>query len=155
MPDFPNAVIHRCQQWGFYDGGPYPYGHDWTISCPIGQTQGPDGWEIRIGKGTRTPTFGRTLMEVWIPAEDMYRKIDPTWQPGEPTPTGPYAFENAAKDTDTWSINGGQLNYLDGEEPGFDGTGDNLAPFSGEAKEPAMGSAEARSGEPRLRHRRR
>lgn len=136
MPEFPNAVVVSCAAFGFYDGGPYPSGESWTMpDCPTGQTQGPEGWTLKIQKGSPA-TLGHTLLDVWIPAEDMYRHIDPSWQPGQATPTGEYAFDNLAKDTDTWAINGGQLNYGDGREPGYDGTGDNLATFEGEAKEP-------------------
>ncbi|MDW4571996.1 SdrD B-like domain-containing protein [Microbacterium sp. M3] len=134
MPEFPNAVVASCSAYGFYDGGPYPNGESWTMpNCPVGQTQGPDGWTLRIQKGNPA-TLGHTLLDVWIPAGDMYRQVDPSWQPGQPAPTGTYTFDNLAKDTDTWAINGGQLNYGDGREPGYDGTGDNLATFSGEAK---------------------
>lgn len=136
MPEFPNAVIVSCAPFGFYDGGPYPSGESWSMpNCPTGQTQGPDGWTLKIQKGSPA-TKGHTLLDVWIPAEDMYRNVDPTWQPGNPTPTGAYSFDNLAKDTNTWAINGGQLNYGDGKEPGYDGTGDNLATFDGIAKEP-------------------
>ncbi|MGX5695666.1 SdrD B-like domain-containing protein [Agromyces soli] len=134
MPEFPNAVVASCSAFGFYDGGPYPSGESWTMpGCPVGQTQGPDGWTLQIQKGSPA-TKGHVLLDVWIPAEDMYRQVDPAWQPGQPAPIGTYSFDNLAKDTDTWAINGGQLNYGDGHEPGYDGTGDNLATFSGEAK---------------------
>ncbi|MGQ7311154.1 DUF7507 domain-containing protein [Microbacterium arabinogalactanolyticum] len=136
MPEFPNAIMVNCAPFGFYDGGPYPSGESWTMpNCPTGQTQGPDGWTLKIQKGSPA-TLGHTLIDVWIPAEDIYRNVNPTWQPGQATPIGAYDFDNLAKDTDTWAINGGQLNYGDGKEPGYDGTGDNLATFTGEAKEP-------------------
>lgn len=136
MPEFPNAVIAGCSAFGFYDGGPYPSGESWSMpGCPTGQTQGPDGWTLKIQKGNPA-TKGHTLIDVWIPAEDMYRNVDPSWLPGQATPTGVYDLDNLAKDTDTWAISGGQLNYGDGKEPGYDGTGDNLATFAGEAKEP-------------------
>jgi hypothetical protein len=136
LPEFPNAQITECRPTDLSDfAGRSP----WTLTCPIGDVQGTDGWELSIepdsGVGGDTGE-GHMVMTVFVPLEDMNRAIDPTWQPGDDLPTGTFDFDNRAQDTDHWSINGGALNYGDGQEPGFDGTGNNLATLDGDAEDP-------------------
>jgi hypothetical protein len=138
LPEFPNARITECRSTiNIHDqAGASP----WTLTCPLGEVQGADGWELSIqpdsGVGSDTGE-GHMVMTVFVPLEEMNTAIDPTWQDGDPTPSGEFDFENQARDTDHWTINGGALNFGDGREPGWDGTGNNLAVIDGES-EPAQ-----------------
>ncbi|MDF0513857.1 SdrD B-like domain-containing protein [Agromyces sp. H3Y2-19a] len=137
MPEFPGARITECRPTNLADNaGRSP----WTLTCPaMSEVQGADGWELAIspnsGVGGDTGV-GHMVMTVFVPLDEMNRAIDPTWQPGDESPTGTFDFDNRAQGTDHWSINGGELNYGDGHEPGWDGTGNNLAVLAGEAEPP-------------------
>ena len=136
MPEFPGARITECRSGHPADSGGFS---PWTLTCPIGEVQGSDGWQltIRPNSGVGTDTVqGRMVMTVFVPIDEMNRAIDPTWQVGDPIPTGTFDFDNRAEGTDHWTINGGALNYGDGREPGWDGTGDNLAVINGTAADP-------------------
>ncbi|MEF3404910.1 DUF7507 domain-containing protein [Agromyces sp. CCNWLW203] len=137
MPEFPGARITECRPTNLADNaGRSP----WTLTCPsMTEVQGADGWELSIapnsGVGGDTGV-GHMVMTVFVPLDEMNRAIDPAWQPGDEVPTGTFDFDNRAQGTDHWSINGGALNYGDGHEPGWDGTGNNLAVVAGEAEPP-------------------
>ncbi|MEF3405374.1 DUF7507 domain-containing protein [Agromyces sp. CCNWLW203] len=130
MPEFPNARIDACRPT-FAPWDPVGGTSAWTLTCPpVTEVQGADGWNLSIKPNTAAAAdsgVGNMVMDVFIPLDDMNRAIDPTWQPGQPTPAGSFDFDNRAQDTDTWHLNGGELNYGDGHEPGWDGTGNNLA----------------------------
>ena len=138
MPEFPGARITECRGAQVDDGmTPSP----WTLTCPpVSEVQGADGWTLSIspnsGAGLDTGE-GRMIMTVFVPLEEMNRAINPAWQPGDPVPTGAFDYDNRAQDTDHWSINGGALNYGDGHEPGWDGTGNNLATRQANAATPS------------------
>lgn len=126
LPGFPNARIVECRQTNLADNaGRSP----WTMTCPD-EAQGDDGWEISIepnsGSGTDTG-IGFMVMQVFIPVEDMNRAVDPSWQPGEDFPTGMADLRNEARDTDTWTMVGGQPNHGDGPET-VDENGDPVPP---------------------------
>ncbi|UOQ90608.1 hypothetical protein MUN74_06770 [Agromyces endophyticus] len=129
MPEFPNARIMLCR--GAFGSDGVFGGSAWALECPsVTEVQGANGWQLGIrplsGVGGDTGV-GYMVMHVFVPMDEMNRAIDSAWEPGDDIPTGTFDYENAAKDTDTWAINGGALNYGDGHEPGWDGTGDNLA----------------------------
>lgn len=138
MPEFPNARITECRSGGLADNiAPSP----WTLTCPpVTEVQGADGWNLSIrpnsGVGADTGE-GHMIMTVFVPLEEMNRAIDPTWQPGDDVPTGAFDYDNRAQDTDHWALNGGALNYGDGHEPGWDGTGNNLATRQANAAAPS------------------
>lgn len=139
MPEFPNARITGCRSTAAYDGGWAGNGSPWTLTCPLNEAQGADGWNLSIrpnsGDGSDTGE-GHVVMTVFIPMDEMNRAIDPTWQPGDEAPTGSFSFDNQARDTDHWAINGGALNFGDDHEPGWNGTGNNLATLDGDAAAP-------------------
>ncbi|MGN8552124.1 UNVERIFIED_CONTAM: hypothetical protein OHV15_06035 [Microbacterium sp. SLM126] len=127
MPGFPNARIVECRATNPVDvGGASP----WTLACPLNELQGVDGWQLSLrpnsGDGSDTGE-GHVVMKVFVPVDEMNQAIDPDWRPGDATPTGTFSFDNRAQDTDHWAINGGALNFGDEHEPGWDGTGDNVA----------------------------
>lgn len=128
MPGFPNARIVECRSRNGADvGGASP----WTLTCPAAtEVQGTDGWQLGIrpnsGHGGDTGE-GHVVMKVFVPLNEMNRAINPAWQPGDPIPTGTFSFENKAQGTDHWAINGGAPNFGPNHEPGWDGTGNNLA----------------------------
>ncbi len=135
MPEFPGARILACwESRPDLSSGWSP----WTLTCPIGEIQGTDGWDVSVrpnsGRGMDT-RVGYLRMDVFIPLAEMNRAIDPAWEPGDPTPTGVFDFQNRAEDTDTWTMNGGAPNYGNGQEPGFDGTGNNLATHNARASD--------------------
>ncbi|WP_207904569.1 DUF7507 domain-containing protein [Agromyces fucosus] len=130
MPEFPNARIDACRPT-FAPWDPVGGTSAWTLTCPpLTEVQGADGWNLSIKPNNAAAAdsgVGHMVMDVFIPLDDMNRAIDPAWQPGDDTPTGTFDFANRAQDTDHWAINGGALNYGDGREPGWNGTGNNLA----------------------------
>lgn len=137
MPEFPNASIAECRAGQPADGIPTS---PWTLTCPpVTEVQGADGWNLTIrpnsGAGSDTGE-GHMVMTVFVPLADMNRAIDPSWQEGQPIPTGAFDYDNRAQDTDHWALNGGALNYGDGHEPGWDGTGNNLATRAANAASP-------------------
>jgi hypothetical protein len=127
MPEFPGAHITECRPGQGADDIAFS---PWTLTCPIDEVQGADGWSLSIrpnsGFGSDTGQ-GHMIMTAFVPVAEMNRAIDPTWQPGDPTPTGTFDFDNRAQATEHWALNGGALNYGDGHEPGWEGTGNNLA----------------------------
>ncbi|WP_308291683.1 DUF7507 domain-containing protein [Microbacterium jejuense] len=128
MPEFPGARITECRPTNLADNAGRSA---WTLTCPSqAETQGADGWQLSIrpnsGVGGDTGV-GHMVMTVFVPLDEMNRAIDPAWEPGDDLPTGTFDFANRAEGTDHWSLNGGALNYGDGHEPGWDGTGNNLA----------------------------
>lgn len=135
MPEFPGARITQCRATQDADTGFTV--SPWTLTCPLNEAQGADGWDLSIrpnsGHGSDTGV-GRMVMTVFVPLAEMNRAIDPGWQPGDPAPTGIFDFDNRAQDTDHWSINGGALNY-GSAEPGTGGTGNNLATLQGDAED--------------------
>ncbi|MGA7149009.1 MAG: SdrD B-like domain-containing protein, partial [Microbacterium sp.] len=137
MPEFPGARIVECRSTvgGVDSAG----GSPWTLTCPLNEVQGADGWNLSIrpnsGDGSDTGV-GHMVMTVFIPMDEMNRAIDATWQPGAPAPTGTFDFSNAAEDTDHWALNGGAPNFAPDHEPGWDGTGNNLAILNGRADPP-------------------
>ena len=130
MPEFPNARIDACRGTNV-NWEPASGTSQWTLTCPpLSEAQGADGWNLSIKPNNAAAADsgqGHMVMDVFIPLDDMNRAISSTWQPGQPTPTGAFDFENRAQGTDTWHINGGALNFGDAHESGWDGTGNNLA----------------------------
>ncbi|WP_169583406.1 MULTISPECIES: SdrD B-like domain-containing protein [Microbacterium] len=128
LPEFPGARITECRSGHPVDG---LASSPWTLTCPpVTEVQGTDGWElsIRPNSGVGADTGGgQMIMTVFVPLDEMNRAIDPTWQPGDDVPTGSFSYDNRAQDTDHWAMNGGELNFGNGQEPGWDGTGNNLA----------------------------
>ncbi|TDP99056.1 DUF7507 domain-containing protein [Leifsonia sp. 109] len=126
MPEFPNARITQCRSAEPADNS---LSSPWTLTCPLEEVQGTDGWQLSIrpnsGRGSDTGE-GHMIMTIFVPLDDMNRAIDPSWQPGQPNPTGTFDFQNRAQDTDRWVINGGAPNYGPDHEPGSNGTGNNL-----------------------------
>ena len=138
MPEFPGARITECRSAQAADNQQFS---PWTLTCPaVTEAQGGDGWQLSIrpnsGVGADTGV-GRMIMTVFVPLEEMNRAIDPTWQPGQPLPTGSFDYDNRAQNTNTWALNGGALNYGNGQEPGWDGTGNNLATRQASAAAPS------------------
>lgn len=126
MPEFPDARITECRSGQGADNIPFS---PWTLTCPpVTEVQGADGWQLSIqpnsGRGSDTGE-GHMIMTVFVPQDEMFRAINPAWQPGDPLPTGTFDFDNRAEDTDHWVINGGAPNFGPDHEPGWDGTGNN------------------------------
>jgi hypothetical protein len=129
MPEFPNARIDSCRPT-FAPWEPASGTSPWTLNCPaFSEIQGTDGWNLSIQPNNAAAAdsgVGHMVMTVFIPLDEMNRAIDPAWQPGDPTPTGAFDFENRAQDTKGWHLNGGAPNFGPEGESGSDGTGNNL-----------------------------
>ena len=107
IAQFPGAVVVSC-------GGPSAwYGQNYTPvqSCPVGQTASasspwnftftnyaPNGTQcVNLGGivcfNTGTDSYAQQFT-VFVPAADMNKAVDPSWQPGQPAPTGSATFQN-------------------------------------------------------------
>jgi hypothetical protein len=147
-PIFPGAKIIDCRWFNLSDSPAER--SPWELTCPRGEEQDADGWQLSITP--RTPSaangwndrLGRMAMTVFIPYDEMHAIEGPN---------GEIAFDNAAQDTDGWKLPGGgtALNHGDGQEPGFDGTGDNLATVTGTAQTPQWDLAKSFRGGPSFR----
>jgi hypothetical protein len=112
----------------------------------LGQTPGaitgpPQG--TPAGSGTTFTITGMSAQQTngyhvrwFLPLQDAYRLVDPTWDPGEPFPTGNIPVSNAVVDTQGYHDSSGNLNYgtsaTPGFEPGWNGTtasGNNVTSF--------------------------
>lgn len=130
MTEFPNAIVVSCRPNNLSDTPAVR--SPWTLTCPLRETAGTDGWQLSLGPNNPTTgggDAGFTVMRVFVPEADLYRTVDPDWQPGDERPIGTSSWENHAEDTDGWTMRGGQPNYGTGFEPGWDGaaaTGNNL-----------------------------
>lgn len=108
IPNFPNAVLISCtgpSMWANFDRTP-------VQNCPVGVTaSAASPWNLTFTNYVPGGTYGYncggpcsytvgpgqrygTKLTVFVPAADMNRAADPSWQPGDPTPTGTVAFQN-------------------------------------------------------------
>lgn len=144
MSHFPDARIVTCRRNVLGDAPSIR--SPWTPTCEQGP-QGSDGWQMTIGRCTNDcppgphgdPDVGIFVVGIFIPQDDMNLAIDPTWEPDQDYPTGTLDYLNEAIDTDDWTMFGGQPNYGDGYEPGWDGTeasGNNVVDASLDVAEP-------------------
>ena len=142
MTKFPNAIIVNCNPRRVDNAG---LASDWVIGCPLNEPAGTDGWSITAARPASSPWEDtRILMGIFVPTEDAYRSIDPTWQRGDTPPTGTVSWQNNLEDTDGWHMVGGQPNNPPGGigpgfEAGWDGTtatGDNVVPRQFNTSEP-------------------
>ena len=152
MTKFPNAFMYMCE-----DRRPDNTGlrSDWTITCPLNEAAGTDGWTMTASKPQNSPYDSmRVLVGVFVPTADAYRSVNPNWQPGMTPPTGTVSWDNNIEDTDGWHMVGGQLNnppggVAPGYEPGWDGTtatGDNVVPRQFPITEPRWDLAKTNTG---------
>lgn len=151
MTEFPNAILVSCRPNNLSDSPAIR--SPWTLTCPLRETAGPDGWSITVGPNSEAAGTqdGYMVMRVFVPEADLYRTVDPTWQPGDDRPVGTSTWENHAEDTDGWTMPGGQINYGTGFEPGWDGTsatGNNLVTRSQALTEPRWDLAKAAATNP-------
>ncbi|MCD5345527.1 SdrD B-like domain-containing protein [Agromyces sp. S2-1-8] len=152
MTKFPNAVMTFCLPRRLDNIG---LSSGWTITCPIDEAAGADGWTMTASKPSNSPYDStRILVEVFVPTEDAYRSVDPTWQHGDTPPTGTVSWENHVEDTDGWHMTGGQPNNPPGGvgpgfEAGWDGTtasGDNVVPRQFNITEPRWDLSKTNTG---------
>ncbi|WP_441785324.1 DUF7507 domain-containing protein [Leifsonia sp. 2MCAF36] len=126
----PGALMFNCNT--SQNGGGTGLGlTPGAISCPAPGTPAGNGITATV-TGMAMQTSGYHV-RFFIPLDDAYRMIDPTWQPGDPVPTGSITPTNAVIDTQNYQDASGQLNYgtsaTPGFEPGWNGTtasGNNL-----------------------------
>ncbi len=116
LNDFPNAVLTYCSD--AYSGQPG------TIDCgPLYTPQGEDGITITLdGLTWDTIDIYQFTVRFFVPIEDAYRALDPSWQPGRPEPTGTVPLVNTLEDSEGWTDIVGNPNNTTGFEPGWDGT---------------------------------
>ena len=142
MTKFPNAVLYLCEDRRTDN---ISLRSGWTVTCPIDEAAGADGWSMSLSKPANSPYDStRILLHVFVPTEDAYKSVDPTWEHGDTPPTGTVSWQNNIEDTDGWHMIGGQPNAPTGGvgpgfEAGWDGTtatGDNVVPREFDITEP-------------------
>src|ERR1700722_15361963 len=107
IAQFPDAMVVSC-------GGPsawYSQNYTPVQSCPVGQTASASSpWNFTFTNyapnGSKCVHLGGTVryntgtdsyaqqFTVFVPAADMNKAVDPSWQPGQPAPTGSATFQN-------------------------------------------------------------
>ncbi|MEF3404914.1 DUF7507 domain-containing protein [Agromyces sp. CCNWLW203] len=152
MTKFPNAVMYGCEDRRTDN---ISLRSGWTVTCPIDEAAGADGWNMSVSKPSNSPYDStRILVLAFVPTSDAYRSVEPTWQHGDTPPTGTVAWQNNVEDTDGWHMIGGQLNNPPGGvgpgyEPGWDGTtatDDNIVPSQFNISEPRWDLAKTNTG---------
>jgi uncharacterized repeat protein (TIGR01451 family) len=152
MTKFPHAIIVNCNPRRVDNNG---LASDWTVTCPLNEAAGTDGWKMTASRPQNSPYDNvRILVGVFVPTEDAYRSVDPTWQHGDTPPTGVVSWQNNLEDTDGWHMIGGQPNNPPGGvgpgfEAGWDGTtatGDNVVPRQFNITEPRWDLSKTNTG---------
>ncbi|WP_194410028.1 DUF7507 domain-containing protein [Microbacterium cremeum] len=152
LTKFPNAVLYLCEDRRTDN---ISARSGWTITCPIDEAAGADGWPMTVSKPANSPYDStRILVHVFVPTADAYRSVDPAWQHGDTPPTGTVSWQNNVEDTDGWHMIGGQLNNPPGGvgpgfEAGWDGTiatGDNVVPSQFNITEPRWDLSKTNTG---------
>ncbi|MDQ2697667.1 MAG: hypothetical protein M3Y46_02640, partial [Actinomycetota bacterium] len=124
MTSFPGALLVSCRRKTEVTNS------NWDIGCPEVSTagnhvpQGVDGWSMTFSPRSDEAVeqgSGVAVVRVFVPRDEAYRAIDPDWTVGDPLPEGDLDWQNQLIETDGWSMNGGQPNFGDGLEPGWDG----------------------------------
>ncbi|KQZ83133.1 hypothetical protein ASD56_12450 [Microbacterium sp. Root166] len=138
MPEFTGARITECRGANTADGLGITVNSPWRLNCPLNEVQGTDGWNVSAQPSNTADavSIGYMVMTVFVPMAEMNRAIDPAWMPGGPNPTGTFDFDNRAQGTEGWKLNGDALNFGDGREPGWNGTGNNLVTIAASAAAP-------------------
>ncbi|QIG39556.1 DUF11 domain-containing protein [Microbacterium sp. 4R-513] len=120
----PGAIFDSCgptQNGGGTGIGATPG----TMTCPTQGTPAGSSTTFTIQGMSSQQTSGYHV-RWFLPLEDAYRLIDPTWDPGEPIPTGNIPVSNSVINTQGYTDAGGNLNYgtsaTPGFEPGWNGT---------------------------------
>jgi hypothetical protein len=159
MTQFPNARIIGCRRISPGGGFPSSWGENWWgITCPDSSVpQGTTGWQLELapipGREAEALNDPRGLVsvDIFIPEDEVFRAVDPAWQPGDDRPLGTFTFENHAENTDGWAMNGGEPNNGDGFEDGWDGTtatGNNVTQHSVDLTEPEWDLSKALAAGP-------
>ena len=105
MTKFPNAVLYLCEDRRTDN---ISLRSGWTVTCPIDEAAGADGWSMSLSKPANSPYDStRILLHVFVPTEDAYKSVDPTWEHGDTPPTGTVSWQNNIEDTDGWHMIGG------------------------------------------------